>query len=1119
MLKPKLLSFFCFLLFFSVLNGQTSSKQIQAEVSKTYAVKLGKTAPISTLVPMKSADLEKKSAYKKRYKGRTIPNFLGRDIKANAWKDALPQGYDPVHQGIVKSAGSTEVIPNVNINGMQTGAAGNPSPPDPDGAIGKDHYVQMVNATAFQVFDKTGEAVSGIISMNTIWAGMGVTSLGDPIVFFDQEYERWFLTEFNGSGNALLIAVSETSDPLGSYYTYEFSTPSFPDYPKYSIWSNAVVVTTNEGGGGQECYLIDRLALINGENNVSIQRFVIPNNPGSPGFFVTTPVDWIGDTAPPADALPMVMRMNDDAWSGAGSEDKIEIFEIDVDWDDSDNSVVTQVDVLTAPFDSNPCSVPGFGFSCIPQLNGGGIDGLQEIIMNQVKYRNFGSYETMVLCFVVDYTGGDDISGIRWIEMRRSGGEDWSVYQEGTFAPEDGRDRFMPSIAIDKNGNIGLAYSVSSDDIYPGLAFTGRKSSDPLGEMTVQEYTIVEGQGAAPNSRYGDYSCLTVDPVSGNEFWFTAEYIKFQSGGWGTMITSFELGRDTFDISPISLDTPVSSNTLGAAEAVSVTVRNNGIETVNDFGISCYLDGVLVADESVSTTLATDETYAHTFIPTVDLSQTGLYEFEIITNWSEDQATSNDTLRVNVVHEYDFDAAITAVDSDEFILCSNAVEISAVLMNAGFELLESADITVYANDVQIGNVINWTGSLAFGASESVSILVEGLTNGALDLSVEVTNPNGQADENPSNDSSSRLFDVNGDGVNVQLVLTTDGYPDETTWVVFNENGDTLYTGGPYIDGESEYIETFCLPDEECFTFRINDSYGDGLNGGFFYDDGYYEIKDSEGNVLASLLDVNFGDFEENEFCTGTPCVLTAEADIEPESSEGAADGFINVTVFNGSGPFEYSIDNGGSFQSSSLFENLSAGVYEIQVVDVNGCGYSFTAEVLSCALMVELVVTDESENGLLDGSIEVNVSGANGALEYSINGGFLYQDSNVFDELGNGEYSIWVRDEAGCITIVNVTVNAIINSVRKVYNDIFVEVSPNPGNGLYDIKVSGVQHDGLYLPIQILDASGKIVHNWNLVWYDDMYRSQVSIYEEPAGMYFVRFKRSDIPVLVKMIKQ
>ena len=147
------------------------------------------------------------------------------------------------------------------------------------------------------------------------------------------------------------------------------------------------------------------------------------------------------------------------------------------------------------------------------------------------------------------------------------------------------------------------------------------------------------------------------------------------------------------------------------------------------------------------------------------------------------------------------------------------------------------------------------------------------------------------------------------------------------------------------------------------------------------------------------------------------------------------------------------------------------------------------------------------------------MTGANGALEYSIQGGFVYQDSNIFEELGAGLYTVFVRDAAGCETTIEVEVNALINSVRKVYNDIFVQVSPNPGNGLYTVQVSGLEQDGLYLPMQILDASGKVVHNWNLVWYDDMYTSQVSIFEEPAGMYFVRFKRSDIPVLVKLIKQ
>ena len=132
MLKIKFFSLLILLVLFSGLHGQSDASLVEAEVTATFAVKLGKTAPVHTLTPMKGADLEKKSAYKKRYKGRTIPNFLGRDVKANAWKDALPQGADPVHQGAIKSAGSVEVIPTVNVNGMQTGAAGNPSPPDPE---------------------------------------------------------------------------------------------------------------------------------------------------------------------------------------------------------------------------------------------------------------------------------------------------------------------------------------------------------------------------------------------------------------------------------------------------------------------------------------------------------------------------------------------------------------------------------------------------------------------------------------------------------------------------------------------------------------------------------------------------------------------------------------------------------------------------------------------------------------------------------------------------------------------------------------------------------------------------------------------------------------------------
>ncbi|MDV7391845.1 hypothetical protein RZS08_10845, partial [Arthrospira platensis SPKY1] len=170
-----------------------------------------------------------------------------------------------------------------------------------------------------------------------------------------QEFDRWVITEFP-SGNYLLVAVSETSDPMGAWDAYAFSTPSFPDYPKYSIWSNAYCVTTNEQGASQvEVYFLNRAELLSGAANPTIQRITLPGVTGGPGFYVATPVDWTGATPPPTDAKPMILCLRDDAW-GSVSEDGIEIYEIDIDWDTPANTTFSTTYVLTQPFDSYPCA-------------------------------------------------------------------------------------------------------------------------------------------------------------------------------------------------------------------------------------------------------------------------------------------------------------------------------------------------------------------------------------------------------------------------------------------------------------------------------------------------------------------------------------------------------------------------------------------------------------------------------------------------------------------------------------------------------------------------------------------------------------------------------------------
>jgi len=158
------------------------------------------------------------------------------------------------------------------------------------------------------------------------------------------------------------------------------------------------------------------------------------------------------------------------------------------------------------------------------------------MIMNRLAYRKFDTYASMVTNHTV-YANGK--AGIRWYEMRKEDGADWLLHQEGTFAPNSDVHRWMGSAAMNAYGDIGIAYSVTNDvDVHPSIRYTGRKANDPLGQMTIEEVELKTGTASQSSfSRWGDYSCLNVDPANDTMFWFTTEY-----NGWKTWIASFDLG-------------------------------------------------------------------------------------------------------------------------------------------------------------------------------------------------------------------------------------------------------------------------------------------------------------------------------------------------------------------------------------------------------------------------------------------------------------------------------------------------------------------------------------------------------------------------------------------------
>lgn len=1093
------------------LQAQSITQDLEIDAQSTQAIYLGKTKPIRELIPVPSPNRERRKKGKLRKKVPT--NFAGRGKYISTNPNAMPQGEDEVWQKSINRNVPVLVEPLVNVDGIGNNFG---SPHDPSGDIGKDHYLQAINATQLGVFDKEGN-LENTFTANTIWSQIGFSSAGDPIILYDQEAERWLITEFP-NGNQLLVAISEDSDPMGAYTAYNFATPNFPDYPKYAIWSNAYVVTTNEQGPGNlPGYFIDRDAMLAGEPTVNIQRITVPGFNGGPGFQVSTPVDWSGATQP-VEAKPIILNLHDDAWGGSPNDEVI-MTTFDIDFDDANNTTAITTNVPLTAFDSNPCSVSGPGFSCMPQAgNGGGIDGLPEVIMNQVHYRNFGTHESIIMSFIVDVSGGQNLSGIRWTELRRMTSGDWEVYQEGTFAPEDGLDRYMPGIAMDGSGNIGLAYNCSSEDIFVGVRYTGRRSSDPLGEMTVDEFVAVEGTNTiSSGGRFGDYAQMGIDPTNDRAFWYTTEY----GGGGGslstTRIVAFELGKDTTDIGPTALLTPQTSPDLTDAETVQIEVRNFGLDTQSVFQVGYIFENGTAIVDDVNFELLPDATYMHTFTPTVDMSAVGSYEFKIFTGLAADQAPLNDTLRVVVSKLPRYDVGIINISGLEGSNCETELTAALQLTNFGTETLTNTTITVNLNG-NLFQTIDWTGSLESGASETVNVTLTGFLGGTNTINAATSLPNGETDETPANDGFEREFEAILGGVTVTLELLLDGFPTETTWEVTDDNNAVVFSGGPYAQDQAAttVTEEWCLDPEACYTFTIADSYGDGISA--YGIDGNYEITDASGNVLASILQVDFGFEETNDFCATFACMLEADIDFTPETVIGATDGTIMLTPMNGVGPFMYSIDGGQTFQNSNLFTNLAAGDYDIVITGDADCEFSDNFTIPSCTLNIFIEVENASTPGNDNGSIVLELSGGTGNVQYSIDGGETFQSSPIFENLPMGTYNIVIEDGNGCSISGEAEID-LETSTSEFSIGQSVKVFPNPTDGVFRIEVKGLDIAGPYLNWKIYNAEGKFIYAGNLVKYDDTFTGLLSLKPDPSGVYFVKFEGKKLNQMVRVLKK
>ena len=635
-----------------------------------------------TFVPADPNDLRKDGLPRLRMANKVVPG------------KGLPKGNDPL---VDFNSTKTKKQTRAPILTFQTTNLTS-TPSDPTGEIGRDYYFASWNM-AFRFFNLDGTpAMAQAASLSTLF---GTNQGGDPIVLYDSEADRYVISSMSSpssSGGALNFAVSQTNDPINDgWHVYtaasnQFPTGEFPDYPKYSIWSDGYYCTTNTGG--DNLFVLEREKILNGDPTASLQSFDTPAMATS-GFASAQILD-ITDDNHPVDGNATLVYLQDDSWAGV-SYDHIKLWTVNLDWNNPANSLISNpVELATTPFNS---VFDATGFSNLQQPSGPDIDAVQATIMNQAQFRKFTSHNSAVFNFVVDTDGttAGELAGIRWYELRQDGdGQPWTIFQEGTYIAPDGRHAFMGSMSMDLQGNIGMGYSSVSTSESVSLRYTGRYAADPLGEMTLEEGLITQSSNNSDSFRYSDYAHLSVDPTNEKQFWFVGEYF---SPNRSNMVGVFQIAADAaYDSGVVSIDSPVTG-TLTDSETVTVSIFNYGENDISNFDVSFQLNSGTVVTETYTGTISTGETAQHTFSTTVDMSTVGeTYVLLAYTTLTNDENDANDGITEDIIHLNPNDIGVSAISSPSSgELLSNAELVTVTITNYGGATQYDFDITYELN--------------------------------------------------------------------------------------------------------------------------------------------------------------------------------------------------------------------------------------------------------------------------------------------------------------------------------------------------------------------------------------------------------------------------------------
>jgi carboxypeptidase family protein len=464
----------------------------------------------------------------------------------------------------IAAAAAPAPAPLSSFEGLDFANWGTGHPPDTNGDVGPTYFIQTVN-TAIGIYDKSsGNRVAAFTFNSFMSQGhfgnlCDTNNFGDPVVLYDSFEDRWFITDFaftfDVSGNISppgvfqCFAVSKTGDPVnGGWNYYSILAPGgLDDYPKFGVWPDGIYMSANMFGPGAgdgfispHVWALNKAQMYAGEPSPSVVDFAAPA-----GDFTLLPANARLQAGTPPPGTPEYFVATEEFLNAQT------VYKLHVDWDKISTSTFTGPDVPRAAL----CWPPEFPASALTP--GSPADVVAIRAMAQTQYSNIGGTESLWASHTVERgevgcggtTGG--LAAPRWYQINVTGGTvAANDVQSKTWDP-DGANvfyRFMPSLAVDRMGDMAIGYSKSNSTTNPQIKYAGRLFSDPVNTFSQGEQTLIDGTGsqsgdcADPSAcrRWGDYSGMALDP-DGCTFWETNEYYQVTGFNYNTRIGSFRL--------------------------------------------------------------------------------------------------------------------------------------------------------------------------------------------------------------------------------------------------------------------------------------------------------------------------------------------------------------------------------------------------------------------------------------------------------------------------------------------------------------------------------------------------------------------------------------------------